>query len=89
MKVTTLVILVSLLVSLPINMIFSGGYTGNTWGDALIEYLLHRGWPDVISKVLGQLFLEFPDKLVTLLCVYVWARVERMREEVPTELSGA
>ena len=91
MKVTTLVILVSLLVSLPINMIFSEGYTGNTWGDALIAYLMKRGWPDVISKVLGQLFLEFPDKLVTLLCVYVWARVDRMRrsKEVPTELSGA
>ena len=89
MKVTTLVILVSLLVSLPINMIFSEGYTGNMWGDALIEYLLHRGWPGIVSKTFGQLFLEFPDKLVTLLCVYIWARVERIREEVPTELSGA
>ncbi|MBR6028597.1 MAG: HD domain-containing protein [Clostridia bacterium] len=71
MKTTTMLIVVSVAVSVPINAIFAGGYTGNRWGNGVVDYLLMQGWPQSICIFIGQLAVEFLDKVFTMLILYI------------------
>ena len=71
MKAASLAVLVALVVSTPLNYLFKGGYTGNVWGNAVIDYLLDKGFPSIVACVLGQLAVDFADKVLTLLALYV------------------
>ncbi|MCR5418009.1 MAG: HD domain-containing protein [Lachnospiraceae bacterium] len=71
MKAASLAMLTALVVSVPINMIFSGGYTGNKWGDGVIDYLLDKGGQPFLCYILGQLAIEFTDKVLTIAAVYL------------------
>ncbi|MBR6186371.1 MAG: HD domain-containing protein [Clostridia bacterium] len=79
MKAVSMGILVALIVSVPINMLFANGYTGNTWGDGVINYLLEKNWPPFICSIMGQLAIEFADKLVTIAVVYLLILIRRWR----------
>ena len=79
MKAASLAMLAALAVSVPVNMIFSGGYTGNKWGDGVINYLLDNEWPTVICYIFGQLAIEFADKVLTIAAVYLIIRIRRYR----------
>ncbi len=78
MKAATLVILTALLVSVPLNLIFNLGFTGNKWGDGVIQYFLDKEWPPFICCALGQLAMEFPDKLITIAAVYIVILIRRI-----------
>ena len=71
MKAASFVMLTALLVSVPINLLFYAGYTGNKWGDGIIDYLLDTGWPPLLCSILGQLSIEFADKVLTVAAVYL------------------
>lgn len=71
MKAATLAMLTALIVSVPVNLIFSKGYTGNKWGDGVIDYLLDKKWPMALCCILGQLAIEFADKVLTIAAVYI------------------
>ena len=71
MKAATLAVLVALLVSVPLNLIFADGYTGNVWGNGVVDYLLEKEWPPFICSVMGQLAIEFADKVLTIGAVYL------------------
>ncbi|MBO4809608.1 MAG: HD domain-containing protein [Lachnospiraceae bacterium] len=77
MKAASFAVLTALVVSVPINFIFSKGYTGNKWGDGLIDYLLDKEWPIAISAFLGQLAIEFADKVLTIATVYLAIIIRR------------
>lgn len=57
-------------VSVPLNFLFSDGMTGNNWGDGVINLLLNLKWPSWLCKIIGEFYLEFYDKLITLVVVY-------------------
>ncbi|MBO4904340.1 MAG: hypothetical protein J5367_03875, partial [Lachnospiraceae bacterium] len=59
MKTASLAVFTSLAVSYPLNLIMDKGYTGNKWGNALIDYLLEKDVPMFVSSLLGQLSIEF------------------------------
>ena len=80
MKAASLAMLTALVVSVPVNLIFDNGYTGNTWGNGVIEYLLEKGWPPFICSVLGQLAIEFADKVLTIAAVYLVILFQRWHE---------
>ncbi len=71
MQAASLVMLTALAVSVPLNLLLAGGYTGNKWGDGVIHYLLDREWPKFLCVILGQLALEFADKVLTIAAVYL------------------
>ncbi|MCR5403980.1 MAG: HD domain-containing protein [Butyrivibrio sp.] len=71
MKAATLAVLTALIVSVPVDIIFNNGYTGNKWGNGVIQYFLDKEWPSVICTVLGQLAIEFADKVLTVAVVYL------------------
>ena len=71
MMAASLTIFAALIVSVPINLAFAEGYTGNLWGDGVIDYLTEKDVPRFICCVLGQLAIEFPDKVLTIFAVYL------------------
>ena len=71
MKAASLAVLISLVVSVPIDMMIDNGHTGNVWGNGVIDYLLEKNWPPFICCVLGQLAIEFADKVLTIAAVYL------------------
>ena len=79
MKAASLAMILATLVSVPLNVLSNGGYPGNTWGDAIIDYLLDKDWPPFVCYFLGQTAIEFVDKLLTLLALFVVIRVNRWR----------
>ena len=89
MKAASLTMVTALLVSVPIDMIFDGGYTGNKWGNGVIDYFRNNNWPALLCCILGQLAIEFADKLLTVAAVYVIVLLRRMsRNEKKNRLFG-
>ncbi|MCR4658570.1 MAG: hypothetical protein K5770_20420, partial [Lachnospiraceae bacterium] len=78
MIASSLAVFTALIVSIPVNILFSGGYTGNKWGDGLIDYLLDKDWVPFICYVFGQLAIEFADKLLTIAAVFIVINIRRM-----------
>ncbi|MBQ9333279.1 MAG: HD domain-containing protein [Lachnospiraceae bacterium] len=87
MKAATLAVFTGLIVSVPINIIFADGLTGNKWGDAVIGYLLDKEWPLPICSVLGQLALEFADKVLTIAAVALVLLIKRWNDKQKQEES--
>ncbi|MBR3307793.1 MAG: HD domain-containing protein [Lachnospiraceae bacterium] len=81
MKAATLAMVTALVVSVPLNILFNSGYTGNMWGDGVIDYLLDKEWTPFICTVMGQLFIEFPDKILTIAAVYIAVLIRRARRD--------
>ena len=77
MSAATLSMLTALVVSVPLNMVLEGGYTGNKWGDAVIDYLADKQCPYFICAVFGQLAIEFLDKVLTIAAVYVYILIRK------------
>ena len=80
MKAATFTMFTALIVSVPVDLIFGGGYTGNKWGDGVINYLLNKNWSPVICCVFGQLAIEFADKVLTIAAVYVLVIIKRLNK---------
>ncbi len=81
MKAASLVMLTSLVVSVPVNLLLAGGRTGNKWGDGVYEYLLLRNWPTVLCCIIGQLAVEFLDKILTIGAVYVVILLRQVKKD--------
>ncbi|MCR5429250.1 MAG: HD domain-containing protein [Lachnospiraceae bacterium] len=91
MMAASLTVLTALVVSVPINFIFNEGLTGNKWGNGVIAYFVTKKVPFVLCAVMGQLAIEFADKVLTIAAVYIvilirrWWRNDRRVKET---LSG-
>lgn len=70
LSVAFLVTVLSTVISTPVNFLVSGGALGNIWGDSVAAFLQELGCNRVISNILGQVYLEFPDKVITMLLLY-------------------
>ena len=77
MKAASLTMFAALVVSVPLNIMLANGYTGNKWGNGVIDWFSDRGWPSIICFILGQLALEFVDKVLTIAAVYLVILVRR------------
>ena len=87
MKAASLAMLTGLVVSVPIDILFSKGFTGNKWGDGVIYYLLDKEWPPVLCCILGQFAIEFADKVITIAAVYIIILIQRYKEEEKEEFT--
>ena len=63
--------LVAVVISTPLNVIFWGGTTGNVWGDALFAYTQANNMPVFLGSFLDEVVVDVPDKLITLIIVYL------------------
>ena len=67
MTISVLVTLAAMVVSVPLNFIFYEGMTNNLWGDGVIGFLKEQGVPFGLCGIIGQFYVEFLDKVITLL----------------------
>ncbi len=67
---------VTIIISTFINCIMNGGYTHNLWGDALFN-MLGGDSNMIVNSALSETFVDIPDKVITLLVIYVLLRLLR------------
>ena len=79
MTVAMMATLVSVLLSVPINLLLHDGMTGNRFGDAVISFLAQRRVPSFLCSVIGQFYVDFLDKLVTIFILFLLLRSLRLR----------
>ena len=65
----------SVVISTILNLFFYNGYTGNVWGDGVINFLREKSVPMIIASVVGELYLDFLDKVCTVLFMYMIIRM--------------
>lgn len=63
--------LTAVVISTPLNLLFWGGTTGNVWGDAVFAWSQASGISVGIGSLLDEIIVDVPDKLITLIIVYV------------------
>ena len=63
--------LICTVVSTPLNLIFYNGYSGNVWGDTLVDMLRWYDFPDVLAALAGETVVEIVDKQITVLAAYL------------------
>ena len=80
MTASVMVALTAVVISTPLNLIMGGGAIGNVWGDGLYEMLTLMGLHSIIASTLGELFIDFPDKVVMVLLTYLIIRLPIFRE---------
>lgn len=81
MKAASLAMITALVVSVPVNLLLGGGYIGNKWGDGVVDYFLAKEWEPALCCILGQLAIEFADKVLTIALVYVLITVRRINAD--------
>ncbi len=75
-----LLTLLSVAISLPLNIWLFDGMTGNIWGDGVIQVMEMAGIRSPFGYMAGEFFVEFVDKVGVMLCLrwmikaYRWLR---------------
>lgn len=67
----------SVFISTILNLSFYGGYTGNVWGDGVVNFLMDRNIPRFIASTIGEMYLDFLDKIITVLFMFYLIKVVR------------
>ena len=81
MKAASWAMFIALIVSVPVDLLLGGGKTGNKWGDGIIRYLTDKGWPSFACTIMGQLAVEFADKVITIAAVYIVIMIRRQHKK--------
>ena len=67
MTVGSIAAIAATMISAPLNLIFYDGSTGNLWGNGAIGFFREHGFPHLLCAFLGDFYIEFPDKMLTVL----------------------
>ena len=66
-------------VTAPLNFFFQHGHTGNLWGDALFDMLQQNGNHRIFCAVIGEAFVDIPDKV---LCLFIVAGILYCKDRI-------
>lgn len=80
-SVAVLVTISCTLLSTPLNCFLYQGYTGNVWGDGILNMLKDWDVDWIISALIAEFFLEFLDKTITLVFLYIVIHAARRYRE--------
>ncbi|MDY5576040.1 MAG: two-component regulator propeller domain-containing protein [Lachnospiraceae bacterium] len=81
-----LVTILSVVISTPLNYILSDGSTGNIWGDGIAGLLQELGCNKTLSNIAGELYLDFLDKVITMLLLFAAIQIFRKKKLFPVLL---
>lgn len=70
----------TVIISVAINWFFKKGMTGNLWGDGVIKFCREEGVPIFICSLLGQFYVDFLDRFITLLALFYFIRIRHKVE---------
>lgn len=75
MTVAVGITLLSVLISTPISLLIGEVADGNIWGKGVRDYFLELNLPRVLATGIGNLYVEFLDKTVSVLFLYLLIRI--------------
>ena len=75
--VSTQAALISIAISVPLSFYYYNGGIGNLWGDGVANYFKELGYPKFVSVTIGQFYIDFVDKLLTFLLLFLLIRLAR------------
>ena len=75
----------SVLISTVLNIAFYDGQTGNVWGDGVKEYLEVSNVSSFIACATGELYIDFLDKLATVLSLFYLIKIVRYIKKARSE----
>ena len=67
----------SVIIAAVLNTVFNDFSTGNIWGDGVRDFLMEFGISRFPAMLIGEFYLEFPDKLLTALVLFAAIRLVR------------
>jgi energy-coupling factor transport system substrate-specific component len=74
---SVLITLFSVTISTPINLLSNGGMVGNKWGNGVVSFLLERNVHQVLATIVGEFYVDFLDKVITLMILFIMIRLYR------------
>ena len=77
-SLSVFVTLVCVFISVILNISFYNGDIGNEWGNGIVELFSIWGLPRIICIILGQFYLDFLDKVITLVLLYFTIKLYRI-----------
>ncbi|MCR4948205.1 MAG: HD domain-containing protein [Treponema sp.] len=78
MSLSVMVTGVCVIISCILNQIFFNGMTNNRWGDGIIEMLQSWGLVHPLCVVMGEFYVDFVDKVITLGALFFFIRFYRL-----------
>lgn len=79
LSTSVIVTVASVLISVPFNIFFFDGMTGNMWGDGVINFLREIGLRNFFSEVIGEFYIDFLDKTLTLTILYIAIKIHDVK----------
>ena len=73
--------ILSVVLSVPFNYMYFDGYTNNKWGDGVINALERMGFNPIISHCAGEFYLDFLDKVITIVLLFLLIRFYKSRKK--------
>lgn len=81
LSVSFFLTLLSVAAGTTLNYIFFDGTIGNVWGDGIREFLCLLGWNPVLSHIIGEFYMEFADKVLTLFVLYLVVKATKKMKD--------
>ena len=69
-SLSVLLTLVAVVISSPLNILFGNGSCTNKWGDGVCAFLVHRQFSINFGAIVGEFYVDFLDRLVSVLILY-------------------
>ena len=67
----------STVLSIGLNLILNDGIIGNVWGEGVKNFLIEKDVQYIVATTIGIMYLEFVDKLVTMLAMFYLIKTVR------------
>ncbi len=78
---SVMVTMISIAISTPINLLINEGVIGNEWGDGVAKYLMQIDFNHIIASIVGEFYVDFLDKVITLMVLYILIKIVRFRRK--------
>ncbi|MCR5401096.1 MAG: HD domain-containing protein [Treponema sp.] len=78
MSLSLMVTGVCVFISVILNIVFYDGQIGNKWGEGISELFGSWGLPRLACIILGQFYMDFLDKVITLVALYAFIKFYRI-----------
>lgn len=82
MSIAGLLTIAAVFLTTIFNIVFYDAETGNVLGDGVMHFLITKGCPRIPAAFIGQFYLDFSDKLMTVVGMYfVIQLIRRLRSK--------
>ncbi len=73
--ISVLLTFVAVVISSPLNILFVNGSCTNKWGDGVCDFLVHKQFSANFGAIVGEFYVDFLDRLVSVLVLYFIVKV--------------